>query len=122
MAWLQGLLDPALMAKKQKEEQEFRARVAANKEWSAAYGTAWASIAEAEKKAAVEDKVQRYRSLNSQLASFAASVVQYVAEIKKPDGERLAGYHERSSISLVPPVFPRARLSGDGDRAHHRCA
>ncbi|MDR3700876.1 MAG: S46 family peptidase [Candidatus Sulfopaludibacter sp.] len=123
---LQGLLDPALMAKKQKEEQEFRARVAANKEWGAAYGPAWASIAEAEKKAAADDKVQRYRTLNSQLASLATSLVQYVAEIKKPDGQRLAGYHDAQLESLrfrlfsPAPVYPGlevVRLTGSLETA-----
>src|SRR5579885_1444630 len=49
---LQGLRDPAVFGKKQKEEEEFKAKVAANPQWKAAYGNAWQEIAEAEKKAA----------------------------------------------------------------------
>ena len=35
---LQGLDDPAVFAKKQKEENEFKAKVMANSQWKAAYG------------------------------------------------------------------------------------
>jgi hypothetical protein len=45
----QGLLDPKLMAKKQSEEREFRARIDANAEWRAKYASAWETIAAAER-------------------------------------------------------------------------
>jgi hypothetical protein len=49
------------------------------------------------------------------------SLVEYVAEVKKPDGERLAGYHESQLDSLkyrmfspapIYPAFEIARLTG----------
>jgi hypothetical protein len=49
------------------------------------------------------------------------NLVQYVAEIKKPDGERLAGYHEAQLDSLkyrmfspapIYPAFEIARITG----------
>ena len=118
---LKGLLDPAVMAKKKAEEQDFRAKVFANPQWKAAYGGAWDAIAEAEKKAATRARDRAYRGLDSQLASLATSIVQYVAEIRKPDGERLAGYHDAQLESLKfrlfspAPIYPGmdiARLAG----------
>ncbi len=118
---LKGLLDPSVMAKKRAEEQDFRAKVMANAAWRSAYGGAWDAIASAEAKNASREKERVFRSLDSQFASLATSIVQYVAEIKKPDGERLAGYHEAQLDSLKQrlfspaPIYPGmeiARLAG----------
>jgi hypothetical protein len=116
-----GLLDAGVMAKQRKEEEEFQARVMGNAQWKAAYGGAWDAIAEAEKKDATRIKDQFFHGLNSQLASLAMNLVEYVAEVKKPDGERLAGYHESQLDSLkyrmfspapIYPAFEIARLTG----------
>ena len=107
---LAGLQDSAVMTKKQKEEQEFRKRVTANPEWSTAYGSAWASIAETEKKAASMEKEQRYRTLYSQFGTLAMNIVQYVAEIQKPDGQRLPGYHDAQLDSLRFRMFSPAPI------------
>jgi Peptidase S46 len=95
-----GLLDPAVMGKKQTEEEQFKAAVVGNPEWKDAYGGAWNAIAEAEKKAAMRVKQEFFTGLDSQLANIAQEIVQYVAEIKKPDGERLDGYHDAQLESL----------------------
>ena len=117
----QGLLDKAVMDKKQREENEFKARVMANPDWKAAYGGAWDAIAQAQARFAPRAKETRFRSLNCSLAQIAMIVVQYVTEIKKPDGERLDGYHEsqldslRFSLFSRAPVYPGleiARMSG----------
>jgi hypothetical protein len=123
---LKGLLDPAVMAKKRAEEQDFRAKVMANAQWRAAYSGAWDAIAAAESKAATREKELVFRSLDSQLASLAASIVQYVVEIRKPDGERLPGYHDAQLDSLKQrlfssaPIYPAmevARLAGSFELA-----
>jgi hypothetical protein len=108
-----GLLDPKVMAKKQAEEQDLRSKVMANPEWKAAYGSAWDAIAVAEKKAAARVKERLYRSLDSQFARLAMNIVQYVAEIKKPDGERLAGYHDSQLDSLKFRMFSPAPIYQD---------
>jgi Peptidase S46 len=95
-----GLLNPAVMGKKQTEEEQFKAAVVGNPEWKDAYGGAWTAIAEAEKKAAMRVKQEFFTGLDSQLANIAQEIVQYVAEIKKPDGERLDGYHDAQLESL----------------------
>jgi hypothetical protein len=103
-----GLLDKNVMDKKRQEDEAFKAKVMANPEWKQAYGGAWEAIAEATRKAASRVKQQFYRSTDSQLASTAATIMDYVAEIKKPDGKRLAGYHEAELDSLRHRLFSRA--------------
>jgi hypothetical protein len=96
----QGLMDPAVMAKKQREETDFKAKVIANSQWKSVYGSAWNDIAEAQKKAAARSKEEYFRGLDSSLASLAGTIVQYVAEIKRPDGDRLPGFHDAQLDSL----------------------
>jgi hypothetical protein len=121
-----GLQDKKLMDKKRQEESDFRAKVMANPEWKAAYAGAWDSIAQASRKFATRAAEFRYRSLSSGLANLAQSIVEYVAEIKKPDGERLASYHDAQLDSLrfgmysPAPVYPGieiARMTGALEQA-----
>ncbi len=97
---LQGLEDPAVFSKKQKEESDFKAKVMANAQWKTAYGNAWSEIETAGKKSASRYKEEYYHGLDSSLASTAVTIVEYVAEIKKPDGERLPGFHDSQLDSL----------------------
>src|SRR3984885_8857097 len=106
----EGLLDKSVMAKKQRDEEEFKAKVMSNPEWRQAYGGAWDAIAEATRKAATRARQQFYHSTDSQLGNIGAQIVDYVAEIKKPDGERLAGYHEAQLDSLRQRLFSRAPI------------
>jgi hypothetical protein len=121
-----GLLDKAVIDKKQREENDFKAKVMANPQWKAAYGGAWDAIAQAQAKFAPRAKETRFRSLNSGLAQHAMLVVQYVSEVKKPDGERLEGYHDsqldslRYGMASPAPVYPAleiARMTGALDQA-----
>ncbi len=84
-------MDKALFDKKSKEEADLRAKVAANAEWSREYGRAWEDIASATSRQKDLFKLQQYRSIStaSKLASLARQIVVYVAEMKKPDAERL---------------------------------
>ena len=108
------------MDAKRADEAKFRAQVAANPQWKAAYGNAWDQIAAAEKKAQTRFKEQYFHGLNSSLANLAQQIVQYVAEIKKPDGERLAGLSRIAArIAEAGVVLSRADLSGHGNRAHY---
>ena len=96
----EALADPAILAKKEAEEADFRAKVAANPEWQKAYGDAWDTIARAEEKVKPEIKGQLFRRADSQLFGLALTIVQYVAEIKKPDGERLPQFHDAALDTL----------------------
>lgn len=108
----EALRDKAIMAKKEAEEADFRAKVNANPEWKKEFGDAWDTIASAEEKVKPEIKGQIFRRADSRLFQLAMMIVQYVAEIKKPDGERLAQFHEAGLESLKfqmlspAPVYP----------------
>jgi len=111
---LEGLRNRELMAKKEKEEQEFHARIAGNPEWAREYGGAWEAIAQAQRKRLEMLKPLRFRAplRGSRLGQVALIIVQYVAEVKKPDGERLDGFHDSELDSLKfrlfspAPVYP----------------
>ncbi len=110
----QGLQDKNLIAKKQKEEADFRALVASKPEWQQAYGGAWDSTAQAETKYREIIKPLRFRTMMwARLSAIAVTMVRLVAEVKKPDGERLDGYHDSQLESLrfrlfsPAPVYPR---------------
>ncbi|HVW83670.1 MAG TPA: S46 family peptidase [Bryobacteraceae bacterium] len=116
-----GLLDPHIMQSRQKAEYDFRSRVMSNPQWSATYGRAWDETAEAVRKAGERAKQQYFRGTNSELANIAATIVDYVIEIKKPDGERLPGFHDsqleslRFSLFSPAPTYPEmeiARMEG----------
>jgi hypothetical protein len=115
---LQGLRDPSLMAKKQKEEEAFRSLVAGKPAWQRAYGSAWDSIAAAETKQREILKPFRFRSLGwSSLSLMALEIVQYVAEIKKPDGVRLDGFHDSQLDSLRFRLFSPAPVYREFEQA-----
>ena len=107
-------MDKALFDKKTREEADLRAKVAANPEWQREYAGAWDAIAAATKKQIELFKPQQFRSIStaSNLASLARQIVVYVAEIRKPDGERLNGYHDSQLEELKfylfspAPVYP----------------
>ncbi|MFO0985364.1 MAG: S46 family peptidase [Planctomycetota bacterium] len=116
----QGLLDKDLMAKKTADEQAFRALVGGRAEWHTAYGDAWDQIAAAEQKLLARVKQTTFWSLgrsSAQLATLAMQTVQYVSEVKKPDGERLPGYHEAQLESTRFALLSPAPLYKDMDEA-----
>jgi hypothetical protein len=106
----EALSDKAIMTKKQTEEADFRAKVAANPEWQKEYGGAWDTIAAAEEKVKPEIKTQIFRRTDSRLFTMALTIVQYVAEIKKPDGERLPQFHEAGLSSLKYQMESPAKI------------
>jgi hypothetical protein len=110
---LNGLLDPVIFGKKQKEEKEFRALIAGDAQWQKKYGDAWDAAATAAKRNAELFAPSVFRNLRgSQLATNATRIVRYAAEIEKPDGERLDGYHDaelesfRFRLLSNAPVYP----------------
>jgi len=104
-----GLRNPELMAKKEKEENDLRARFAAHPRLQEEYGGAWKEIASAEKKLAANLKPYRFQSIGgAPLAAEALTIVQYVQEVRKPDGERLPGFHDSQLTSLRYQLFSSA--------------
>ncbi len=110
---LEGLNDPHVWGKKQAEEAAFRELVASNPEWQARYGDAWDQIARAE-----EVLLQRFaeyshrRMPGFRLPRLALGLVRYIQETRKPDAERMDGYHDAQLPSLrfrlfsPAPVYP----------------
>ena len=112
-------MDKALFDKKAKEEAELRAKVNSNPDWKRQYGDAWDSITAATKKQAELYKPQQFRSISaaSNLASLARQIVVYVAEIKKPDAQRLNGYHDSQLEELKFYLFSPAPIYPEYEEA-----
>lgn len=106
----EALSDKAILTKKQAEEQDLRANVAADPELQKEYGGAWDDVARAVDLARPEMQKRIFRRTDSQLFSFALQIVQYVAEIKKPDSDRLPQYHEAGLDSLRFQLFSPATV------------
>jgi Peptidase S46 len=116
-----ALLNKQTFDKKQREENAFRSLVLSKPEWKQQFGGAWDAITGAERKYEPRVKFRLFRALDSQLAEFAETIVEYVSEIKKPAGERLPGYQEAELNSLrfqlfspapLYPEFEKAKLAG----------
>ncbi len=107
---LKGLRDKNVWDTKRKDEEAFRAAVMAKPQWKAAYGGAWDQIAQAEKKAATRLKERWFHSTGSDLVGLANNIVEYVAEIKKPDAQRLPDFHEAQLESLRYEMFSPAPI------------
>jgi hypothetical protein len=109
-----GLLDPALMAKKQAAETEFRKALAANPESQKSYGDAWDITAGVVRKHAESFPREFYRRLiGSETANLATIIVRYVAESKKPDAARIPGYHDSELNELRFRLFSPAPVYRD---------
>jgi hypothetical protein len=123
---LAALSEKSILAKKQAEEADFRQKVDSRPELRQKYGSAWTEVESADAKFTQYFKVTIFRRTDSDLAGFAGSIVTYVAEIKKPDSERLPGYHDAQLESLrfrlesPAPVYPAleiARMTGSLEQA-----
>ncbi|MBN1154859.1 S46 family peptidase [candidate division KSB1 bacterium] len=115
---LNGLKDKDLMEKKKADEEKFRQLVASNPEWNEKYGDAWDIIAEAASKSALTAKERFYQTLRSgRLTQFATQIVRYVSEIKKPDAERLEGYHDSELEPLKFNLLSPAPIYKDQEQA-----
>jgi len=111
----QALNDPVFFASKVAEEQALRAKVAANPQLQAAYGSAWDDIANLQ--TLRQQLAPAYNSLSafayaSTLLSDAQTLVRAAAERKKPNAERLPEYTDQGlaeieqQLSANAPVYP----------------
>jgi len=91
----QGLLDKKLMAKFKKEENNFKAKVAANPEFKKEAMSSWDVITKTVKLHEKEFNNLNFHTLQGgKLPGMGRFITQYVVEIKKPDKDRIEGYHE----------------------------
>ncbi len=92
---LQGLLDEELMAKRARDEKEFRKLISENPELQKEFGDAWDVIEKIMNNNISIAKERFYRGLRgSAMAGNALTIVRYVEEIEKKDGDRLPGFHD----------------------------
>ena len=112
-----ALQDKAIVSKKQAEEADFKAKVAANPALQKEYGAAWDQIAALDKLQASLRTLSVFRSTNSRLAGLAAGIATYSVELKKPDDQRLNGFHDaqlegvRFRLASPAPVYPELELA-----------
>jgi hypothetical protein len=117
---LKGLKDPALMARKTKEEQELRKSIAADPERQKMYGDAWDAIAKAHK--AYPSYIRERRifdqagGFNSTLFNFARILVRLAAENEKPNAERLPEYTDARRSSLELGLYSPAPIHEDFEK------
>lgn len=114
-----GLKRSELINKKKEEENSLRKKIAANPDWEAKYGDAWESIAKVTRLEKESFKEYFFRSLRgSSLVSKALNLVRYGVEVRKPDGERLPGFHDaeldtlRFQILSPAPVYKDYEIMG----------
>jgi Peptidase S46 len=112
----EALVDPALIAAKTKEENEFRAKVGDDPALQAEAGAAWDTIRDTLKR--WKSKGERYAyaeghaAFETSLFGDAMALVRYPAEKAKPDEKRLPEYTDanfpshRQSILAERPFYP----------------
>jgi hypothetical protein len=108
-----GLQHRATYGKKEKDEADFRTAAAKKSDVERQVTEALAEIEKAE--GAYRDRFTQasYRTPSVSYArstTLAMNIVRYVVETKKPDGERLPGYHEAQLPSLKLRMFSPAPL------------
>jgi hypothetical protein len=118
----EALSDKAILAKKQAEEDDLRAKVKADPELEKEYGDAWDEIERAVELAKPVFKRQLFRRTDSELFTDALEIVQYVAEVNKPDGERLPQFHEAGLDSLRYELLSPAKIYPSTEKLYMKTA
>ena len=110
---LGGLQDPALMARKAKEEADLREAIAKDPKLKE-YETAWAEVESTLKYAReyfIENNLfERGQAFHSDLFGKARTLVRVADEQAKPDGERLREYRASGMKSLEMSLFSEAPI------------
>jgi hypothetical protein len=109
-----ALVEGALMADKQRAEEELRSKVATDKRLTAGTGGAWDAIAAAIK----HDRdiyvrnalLERYPARFSPVLAHAIALNRYAAEIGKPDGQRLEEYTDANFPALKQEIISPAPI------------
>jgi len=117
----QGLLDPAIIARKSEQERELRDRVMADPARLKNFGDAWHRITEAEKTFAEFDReyylLERGDAFDSELFHIASHLVRLATEKPKPNADRLREYRDSNLESLEFQLFSPAPIHPELERA-----
>ena len=126
LGMLAGLQDPAIVGKKEQDEQEFRQSVDRDPKLKQAYGDAWDEVAATLKTLIkIRDEYnlfgigpqRRAQAFNSTLFDIAIKLVRLAEESVKPNSERLREYSEAGLDSLKLQLFSDAPIYGDLETA-----
>src|SRR6185437_11983960 len=105
---LAGLLDPQLMGDKQKEEDDFRAKLAGKAEFSAAQ-SGYDQIAEATKTLSAQSMryllLERGDGFDSASFRYARTLLRAGDEHPKPNGDRLREFSDANRASMELSLF-----------------
>jgi hypothetical protein len=118
----EGLLEHAVLEACKQREDAFRKLIREQLEWHKMYSGAWDTVTTVMNKQSEVAKQQFHQNLRgSRLAGIALTIVRYVVETKKPDSERLDGFHASQldrlkfyllSSAPIYPDFEEASLAG----------
>jgi len=113
-----ALLDAKAMAAKAEDEKALRAKVAADPELARSTGDPWAAVARIQEKLAPRAMDVRLVGFGgSQLLGLAGQIVQYVAEVKKPNGRRYGEFVDANLDSLRNQLVSPAPIYADLEAA-----
>lgn len=107
LGMLQGLQDPAIMAAKEKAEQDLLAKIKSDPKLQK-YASAWDRIAEVQKRN--EERLGKGLSMNTRLFGIAQQLVRMAAEDKKLSEERLAEFADAGRASFEQQLFSAAPI------------
>jgi hypothetical protein len=109
-----ALLDTRAMARKAEEEKALRATVAGDPAMASSIGDPWATVAAIQQKLAPRAMDVRLVGFGgSQLLGIAGQIVQYVAEVKKPNEKRYEEYVDANLDSLRNELLSPAPVHTD---------
>jgi hypothetical protein len=109
-----ALLDARAMARKGEEEKQLRAKVAADPELAKAVGDPWATVAGVQQKLAPRANETRLVGFDgSRLLGIAGQIVQYVAEVRKPNEKRYEEFVDANLDSLRNELLSTAPVHAD---------
>ncbi len=111
---LQGLQDPAFLARKQQAEEKLLAAVEQDPKLAGS-AQAWKTIEELQKRQA--DLLGKGVALNVDLFRTAQTLVRMAEEDKKPSAERLREFRDSARESLLQQLFSPAPIYKDLEQA-----
>jgi hypothetical protein len=108
----EALADGAFFASLQKNEREFRAKLAANPAWAAEYGDVWDQIAGiTTKRQAMRNSVGAVQNtFGSALVGIAQALLRHSEEKTKPNGERLPEFSDARLPQMAQGVLSDAPI------------
>jgi hypothetical protein len=116
-----GLLDPRILAQKEKEENALRQKVAGDPELKKSAGDAWKQIAASQKALARFEKLyyllERGDAFDGELFPIARHLVRLSQELPKANAERLREYSDARLTSLRFQLFSSAPIHPELERA-----